>query len=53
MTHDGIQRKIGYILEKLNREEYPELYNVMLQYADYEDVDEWMYELTTDIYDAD
>lgn len=53
MTHDEIQRKIGYILEKLNKEEYPELYDVMLQYANYEDVDEWMYELTTDIYDAD
>ena len=53
MTHDEIQGKIRCILKSLNKEEYPELYEVMLQYADYDDVDEWVYELTTDIYNAD
>lgn len=53
MTHNEIQNKIAFILEKLDEEKYPEIYEVMLQYADYDDVDEWIYEFTTDIYDAD
>lgn len=53
MTHDEIQNKIAFILEKLDKEKYPEIYEVMLQYLDYDDVDEWIYELTTDIYEAD
>lgn len=34
MTHDEIQNKIAFILEKLDKEKYPEIYEVMLRMGD-------------------
>ncbi len=53
MTHDGIQSKITCILEQLDEEKYPQIYDVLVQYTDYEDVDEGIYELTVDLFEAD
>lgn len=53
MTHDKIKSKIENLIETLDESQYPEIYQVMLQYAEYDDLDEWIYEITTDIFEAD
>lgn len=53
MTHNEIKNKIDNLVETLDKSNYPEICEVLLQYAEYDDLDEWIYEITTDIFEAD
>lgn len=53
MTHEELQSKIKNLLENLDENKYPQLAETLKYYADIDDVDEWIYEITQDIFNAD
>lgn len=53
MTHDDIKNKINILLQNINKDTYPEIWEILSYYTDFDDLTDWTYQITAEIFDSD
>lgn len=53
MTHDEIKNKINILLQNINKTIYPEIWETLNYYLDFDDLTDWEYQITAEIFDSD